>query len=54
MEQIQADIAEMKEQMAAQMAAQMEAQTNRFMEILANVTKGKEDLRALVEKTREE
>lgn len=54
MEQIQADIAKMKEQMAAQMAAQMEAQTNWFMEILANVTKGQEDLRALVEKTREE
>lgn len=50
MEQAQASIEEMK----AQMAAQMEKQTNRFMEVLANVTKGQEDLRALVEKTREE
>lgn len=54
MEQIQADIAEMKAQMAAHMAARMEEQTNRFMEVLANVTKNQEDLRALVEKTREE
>lgn len=50
MEQAQARMEEMK----AQMAAQMEEQTNRFMEVLASVTKGQEDLRALVEKTREE
>lgn len=44
MEQAQASMEEMK----AQMAAQMEEQTNRFMEVLASVTKGQEDLRALV------
>lgn len=50
MEQVQADIVEIK----AQITAQVEAQTARFMEVLANMTKGQEELRALVEKTHEE
>lgn len=50
MEQIQADMAEMRDQITTQMNAQM----TRFMEVITNVTKGQEELRALVEKTREE
>src|SRR3954462_733905 len=45
MEQIQEQMAEMR----AQLAEQMNAQMTQFMEALANVTRGQEDLRVFVE-----
>lgn len=48
MEQVQADMAEIRNQLTAQMNAHMA----QFMEALANVAKGQEELRALVENSR--
>ncbi|XP_058784596.1 uncharacterized protein LOC131659422 [Vicia villosa] len=48
MEQIQEQMAEMR----AQLTEQMNTQMTQFMEALANVTRGQEDLRVLVENSR--
>lgn len=50
MEQVQEDMAEMREQLTAQINGQM----TRFLEVITNVTRGQEELRALVEIPREE